>query len=357
MNGQTIRIPNQINSLKAVDNAFRSLNDLEHCEILNFDFRWCQFSEPFALLYLGRRITNIKDEHVALETKILIPKHPTSAFFGYAPHVGFFDFIGSDIGRKMGEAQGSPNYFPIRHWCIEKILSLSNGDPVGAFIDRQAGKIAKILIQEDSGDIFAMVQYAIREIVRNSIEHSKGKSCWFFGQYWPKKNLAEIVVMDDGVGISDTLIDNEYIDVSTNLAGMKLSLFPGVTGVTRAERLEQDDTWGNSGFGLYILSEIFGKFGEFHMISENDYLKINKQGQCHKAYPFRGTGIAIRFPVRALEHARGELDSINSRGEKLRSELLKDFPIKASVASRMLSSHCSKKIKKGQDAIGSLGTL
>ncbi|MBY6048602.1 hypothetical protein [Vannielia litorea] len=333
-----VRLPAQIRSLQIIESSLGPL--IDHFEKIELDFRWCKFAEPFPLLYLSARLNKLR--HSGVDIKTILPERGGNQFLGYASHVGFFDLIGQEIGRRVGEAYGSSSYFPIMQWSIDDVRRQAGDRPVAEKIDELAASMAKVLMQADTGDVFDVVKFSIREIVRNSFEHSRGKNCTFLGQYWPTRGEAEIVSLDDGIGIAETLWDNEYINASNNLAAIKLSLFPGVTGVSRSERSSQDYYWGNSGFGLYLLSNLFGDFGEFRIISNNDCLTLSNGKQYHRKVPFDGTGVALRFPVDQLGAAAARFPYLIEKGEKLRSELLRDFPIQASTASKMLRNDFSR---------------
>ena len=337
---ETVRIPSQIKSIRVIDANLKPLDT--ELDKLDFDFRWCAFAEPLPLLYLASRIRQFKSNNPGVETSVILPKNPDKPFLGYARHIGFFDLIGVPEGRKVGEAWTSDTFFPITSWDIEATRKDAGTRPVAEKVDDFSADMAKVLMHTEKGDVFDMVQYGIREIVRNSMEHSKGSECIFLGQYWPQTGEAEIVALDNGVGISETLWDNEYVDFSNNLAGLKLSLFPGISGVSRDERVNQDSYWGNSGFGLYILSKLFGEFGEFNLLSNNDWIRLSKGRQFNYSCNFSGTAVSVRFPTNALEKAKRELPGIIKNGEKLRSELMKDYPVQASTASKMLRSQFKK---------------
>ncbi len=191
---------------------------------------------------------------------------------------------------------------------------------------------------------FDTVQYAIREIVRNAAEHSDGNQIAFLAQYWPASNSAEISVFDDGVGIAANIYDNEFVDVANNLAAIKAALLPGITGVSRSDRIAQDSEWHNSGFGLYVVSRLAGRFGKFCVVSTSDYLELNHRNQYTKPYSLKGTGVAIKLDLSQMKDSQSFIRRTIEQGEKMQSEILKDFPIKASVASKMLLSDFRRKI-------------
>ena len=265
-------------------------------------------------------------------------------FSGYAGHVGFFDFIGSPFGKDLGEARGNSRYFPIEVWNIPDFKETAGEYPLGELVDRRSSDLAGILLQETSGDVFDVLQYAIREISRNAVEHSKGENAAILAQYWPTTGIAEVAVIDDGVGIAENLYDNEFIDISNSTAALKAALLPGITGVSRAERVEQHERWHNSGFGLYIVSRLAAKYGQFRVISSGDYLELHRNSQFHHSYPMQGTAVGIRLDVKQLDRAKQFIARTISDGEAMQSEILKDFPIAASAASKLFSSQFRVKL-------------
>lgn len=79
--------------------------------------------------------------------------------------------------------------------------------------------------------VFDVIQYSIREILRNSAEHNEGESVSILAQYWPTKDLAEIVIIDDGIGVPHSLYGNGYVECANSREALKFALLPGISGV------------------------------------------------------------------------------------------------------------------------------
>lgn len=111
--------------------------------------------------------------------------------------------------------------------------------------------------------------------MRNAVEYGAGENLVVFGQRWDANGVAEIVICDDGIGIAETLYDNECIDCNNGREAPKFVILPGISGVSRDERSSQDEKWGKSGFGTYVTSRFCAEYGSFRMISGDDALTFS----------------------------------------------------------------------------------
>lgn len=336
-----IATPKRLTSLRSVDESGVNTEFEEPPEKIILDTTKCTFAEPFALLYFAYRIRELR--RLFPETEWFCKTSGTD-FNGYADHIGFFDFI--DLpgywSKTIGEAKANSNYMPLETWSIQGLKTEAGADPIGSLMHERALALTKVLLQESSGDVFEIVHYAIREITRNAVEHSEGDQMAFLAQCWPSRGEAEIAIADDGIGIAENIYDNEFVDVSNNLAAIKTALLPGITGVPRAERINQDSDWNNSGYGLFVTSRVAGKFGNFLVASGGDYLELTHKMQVARQYPHSGTLVGIRLNLKQLGVAKEFIKKTISQGEKTQTEVLKNFPISASVASKMLLSDFKK---------------
>ncbi|MCK0139172.1 ATP-binding protein [Aliiroseovarius sp. F47248L] len=260
----------------------------------------------------------------------------SSDFRGYADHIGFFRYCGFDRGSKLGQAIGSNTYIPIQSISIDKIKIASGDRPYGEIVEEKASELTHILTQERSGDLFVALSYSLREIMRNAVEHSEGSNVVLFGQYWPKNGNAEIVLLDDGVGITKTLGDCVGYEGKSDQELLECSLEPGVTGTTEAERAHQDPSYRNSGFGLYVTSEFCAEHGLFQLISGSRGITRKKKALVHHDWLFEGTCVQLSLDTRNLKNAGEQIEEIIARGEKLVPEHIATKT--ASKASRIKSS-------------------
>ena len=303
------------------------------------DFSECEFGEPLPLLLLGLHFHELKRRNPDVE---FVCRSRNSDFRGYADHIGFFKYLGFNRGNPTNHAAGSRNYTPITLFNIKQLRSDAAEGPVGELVDKEASKLAEIVTQKNDGALFDVIQYSFREILRNAVEHSQGSVAVVFGQYWPYHRKAEIVIYDNGVGIFETLLDNEYVEFSSNSEALKSALLPGISGVGREERAQQDDRWGNSGFGLFVTSRLCSEAGLFRMISGNSTISLKCGVQTETNWSFDGTCVQLIIDTGSIGSKVDRIREIVEEGEDSRKELMDDFPIKASVASKFLSRDFEK---------------
>ena len=225
------------------------------------------------------------------------------------------------------------NYAPIQVFDLNKMKEASGDRPYGEIIEEKASELAHILTQKRDGEVFIALQYSIREMMRNSIEHSLGGRAVFLGQYWPTKHVAEIVLCDDGHGVSETLRDTE--DVPTDNDGLTLSLRPGISGVTEFEKSYQNHDYRNSGFGLYVTSRLCSERGVFRIISGDAGLTLADGVQTLHDWRFSGTCIQLKIRTDGLADVAGRIRSIVEEGEKELEEA--GVGSEASSASKSIS--------------------
>jgi hypothetical protein len=335
-----LKLPRRVTSVRVVYETGVTSADLSAYDEVVLDTRDCQFSEPFPLIYLAFRIRELQERYPHVRWTL---DRSQSTFNSYADHIGFFNFTGvCPWATRVGTANPSGNYVPLEVWSIPEIAGASGGRPIGSVVDERSTQLASVLVQEDHGQVFETIQYAIREIFRNALEHSRGRTAVFLAQYWPALNEAEIAVADDGVGIAENLYHNEIVDVANNLGALKVALMPGVSGVSRKDRINQDTVWRNSGFGLYVVSRLAARFGKFCIVSMSDYLELTRGRQVHRNYPHLGAAVSIRIKIDETSRSSDFIRRTIDEGEKSRSEIIENYPINASQASKMLLSDFKK---------------
>lgn len=245
-------------------------------------------------------------------------------------------------GREPGEAFGSKGYLPIETFNIEEFKRRAGQGPIGALINDEANRMAVVLSQTDEGPTFDVLQYAIREIMRNAAEHSKGTRATIMAQHWPKRYEAEIVVIDNGVGIPSNLYENEYVDCNNAREALKFALLPGISGVSLEKRIEQDEFWGNSGFGLFVTSRICAENGLFRLISDKQGLSLVDDRQIEHNWLHQGTCVQMRLRTKRTKEIQSDIPRLIEEGESQRAALMRNYPIQASAASKMLASQYRK---------------
>lgn len=308
------------------------------CECV-IDMSNCTYGEPQGIILFAVTCKNLIKRHPNVIFKL---RTTSNSFSGYASHVGLFKYMGFNLGNAPNTALGSRTYTPIRTFSVLKLKELAGEIPVGRYLTKFSAELSKILCQSGNGDIFDLFEYCFREVMRNAVEHGNGENLVVFGQRWEAKGVAEIIIYDDGIGVAETLYDNEYIVCNNGREALKFAILPGISGVSRDVRFSQDEKWGNSGFGLYVTSRFCAEYGSFRIISGDDALTFSRGVQSEHKWALPGTFVQMRFSVQA---SSGQVSRINQIIDEGKSEFLKilgDHPIKPSAASKLLASHFEK---------------
>ncbi|WP_434528255.1 ATP-binding protein [Vibrio sp. K4] len=230
----------------------------------------------------------------------------------YLRHLGFFQFIGMGEGNEVGQASGSMTYLPITK--IVKPSFDSNTQDVQVWYDEiisQTRRFANLLSGTSSyTEENKLYHYALREIVRNVFEHSSADECYLCGQRWTDGRV-EVAVIDEGVGISSSL--QRSFSVESEIAALRMAIKPGISSTTKIS--EEENVYGNSGFGLYVLEQLVSSFGWFMVGSGS--AKLVSQGQIvnEQSLNFDGTYIGLRLN-RAPSQFSGILGDIIYTGEQ-----------------------------------------
>ena len=303
-----IDIPKKLdlsNSLKFCETLKRI--DGENINIYNYDDM--STVEPFGMLIVGSKIRNINNiiEHseINFENK------------SYAANMGFFHSVNCNFGKSPEVLIGNGNFMPIKKINIRESYkkAFDKGIDIYSYIEKEiATKLANVLVRNEEG-IKKGVIYCITEVLRNIYEHSNTKELWYAGQYWPQKDLVEIAILDEGIGILETLKRNKKLKISDEYEAINLALMPGISkrlGDTRV-----NDIYSNRGFGLYMLKSICDEVGNFAICSKNLCVVSSKNGIRKINTSFDGTAIRIRFKASKIPQIGSLIVEIRKEGEKI----------------------------------------
>ena len=309
------------------------LRNLPEANKYKFDFSEMNWVEPFPMLHVASAIQNV------------ISNRPESEFIStgistnsYPAFMGFFRHCGINVGPEAGTIQNNTNYLPITSLDIAELRqeAANKSVPIGSIVERHAGDIAKTLIRSSYGHLWGTLQYAIREIIRNVAEHSHSSRVMYCGQYWPTKNEVEVAILDEGIGIAQSLKDNPHLQIDKNVDALRLSVLPGISGKSwEGANIDHSDQWSNSGFGLYVVSELCKQGGEFIIVSGDAALCIKKDTRKPVSSCHAGTALKIKINTDNLRSIAASLALIVRKGEKIAQNVLKMESVEASAASKI----------------------
>lgn len=297
-----------------------------------FNFSNVQWISPFALLFLSSEIRRY------------VLGHPDANFevanyeeCSYAAHMGFFKSLGMDYGKFPGEAKGSDTYIPIRIYGVDDMKkTVNNLEQVEELIDKMAQNMAEILVRQSSGDLFDALSYSIREIMRNVVEHSKANQFGFCAQYVRSKNIAELALIDHGIGIREALSENPHLTVTDDHEALNLSLMPGISGKAhKGNKINPYDIWANTGYGLYMTSRLCKEGGSFFIASGEVGMYLSENKKRYLKTPFKGTALNLTLNSARLRSVSSLLGKFRKDAETL--EKMTGKNISASKASSLIS--------------------
>ncbi len=313
--------------------------ELSNPFIIDINLKWVQ---PFGMLVASKAIKEFRNAHPDIDFQLRY--NDNSSAFSYAGHMGFFKSISEslDIGKMPGEALGNSRYIPITKINLTEIhkKEIDSGHfiAMGDAIENEATRLANVL-SNGNIELRKLLTYLIREILRNIPEHSESNDAWICGQSWADGS-AEIAIVDNGIGIKDSLqkniVHSQYIHSDED--ALQCALKAGISKAFRPDRgNSSDDVWSNSGFGLYMVSQICATLnGSFNIISGNKYIKINSKYEFEIGESqFNGTGIKIYFNTRNTIKADEIIRKVAKKGENQAKSIKNAFK-KASTPSKGL---------------------
>lgn len=275
------------------------------------DFGERTFFSPFAMLFIGAKLKSFRLKNPALQIEF---KH--YADHSYPAHMGFFHMFGMDHGREIGEGPGDDNHLPI--CCLDRSsFYVTPDDKYAEFpdlIQRHADKIALIIARDrrENADMFDVLSYSIREVMRNVFEHSQTDSLYYCAQYWPKSNKVEFAIADFGVGIRRGLGENPNFRFKTDKDAIEHSLLPSVSGKTHLPRIS--DIWFNSGYGLYMTNRLARNGGNFVLASGVTAVHLSRKTKNNFSTSFPGTALRFNLDVNEIGSVRKRLEEFREDG-------------------------------------------
>ncbi len=267
----------------------------EHASVIVVDFGGCEWAEPLGMLVFGASLRDLR-----AETKKIRPEVKFRAIGyegrGYLAHMGLFKLFGLNYGKAPDEAEGGSRYEPIRFIDLAELErnAAEQYQDTHEYIEKTCQGMASLLVQGGSEILSETLGYCLREIVRNVLEHAQVSGLWYCGQYWPQKDKVELGLFDLGMGVRRALSRNPHIAVESDQDAIRLAIKPGISGVVfQGARQMRNDGWQNSGFGLYMTSQIAAQYGQFRLGSGDSLMTFDAKGQEFQEFRLKGTAVSI----------------------------------------------------------------
>lgn len=308
---------------------------LEEGEV--FDFSKVHNCDPFPMLVVSSSIRQMRNKSDVRKCKA------TNCDNSYAEHMRFYTAMGIKHGKGFDENYGNQRYLPITKLDIKALREqgVANLERIQEVIVSKSNLMANVLSQGNAS-YKKWLSYALTEIMRNIPEHSNAKEIWYCAQYWPSFDLVELAILDEGIGIKDSLLSNMAYEslVRTDKDALEYALKPGISRTFVPGRNNNStDEWANSGYGLYMVSRTCAALGgSFIVLSGNAALKVDEDGV--KEYPenchLQGTAIQIRVRLSQMAKYEEVVQKILSDGEKEAGEDKKTIKSASKSTKRIL---------------------
>jgi hypothetical protein len=344
----TVTLPETLDLYSVLKFALE-LDRLKGEAALTLDMGEQRHFAPFAMLFLVAKILEFKEKNPqALFTVLNHQNH------SYPAHMGFFHAVGIDYGKAIGEAGGSARYFPIRE-LNRTDLYQKDGDKyleMGDRIQIHADDIAEMISRDETRktEIFNVISYSFREMVRNVFEHSGCDRVLYCAQYWPTNQKVEVSLLDQGRGIRSSLAQNPNFRFDSDKEAIEMSLLPGVSGKTHL-RTNRDSIWTNSGYGLYMTSRLARHGGNFVLASGTSAIGLSKHSKRNIRTFIRGTALRMSLNTPEIGSVKDRLDQFRKDAAEIGQKHLRVGTRNPSYMSMLLRNDFepSQKVKLPTD--------
>jgi len=304
---------------------------------LIIDFSAMGRIEPFTMVYVAKAIREFNKNNP--QTKVMCCGFHNKQ---YAANMAFFRAFGLKHGREPNCTDGNDRFVPFTILRVRTIVDEASNEWKAEqdIIETRSEKLAQILAQQETSDLVDALTFSIREIMRNVFEHSNSKSIEYCAQYWPTYHRVEIAIADNGIGLMESLKNNPYVQVQFDADAIQQALMPAVSSKAyEGARVDRDDPWHNSGFGLYMINRLCRLGGSFIICSGYHGIKLDDNGKTHINLKHRCDGTVVRMVLNTsrMESLSKMLTQFREEGYEVAKQIKGVGMYEASAASQMLS--------------------
>lgn len=324
-------------SLQAIFGFCTDISKLTDTEEVIIDFSNMGRVTPFAIVYIAKFIRDFNRTNKDTTLKCCGFEDKD-----YAANMAFFRAFGLKHGREPNCVQGNDRFVPFTILRVQTIVDEANKEweVEQEIIERRSEHLAQILSQQEAGNLVDALTFSIREIMRNVFEHSQSKSIEYCAQYWPTYSKVEIAIIDNGIGLKNSLSENPHIQINSNSDAIQQALMPAISSKNyKGAVIDTSNPWHNSGFGLYMINRISRLGGSFVICSGDHGVKLDENGKDHIELPHGCAGTAVRMILSTdkLTTLSEMLTKFRKDGYALAKEIKGVGMYEASAASQMLS--------------------
>lgn len=304
------QIPQQLGT-PAIHDACAELDALPEADEYIIDVSQIQHFEPIAMLLLGAAIRRLQRRRDGAVRVHLVGRDDGKIQgHSYASRMGFWWSVGEETIEPRPSSNPAGATIPITRLDIATLYRQSAGaDPVrSGTVSRAAAQAATLLCGDDKQTpLWDALEYAFREMFRNTVEHSRAESIWYTASTRPQRDDVQLAILDEGCGIRESLEGSGLYKFSSDAEAIQCALRPGVSrnlGKQRTpeqeRRLREDHPdqdpaeWDNSGYGLTLATDLCRHAGQFSIVTGTASVSFNRADITSTA---SHQGTAMRFVI------------------------------------------------------------
>ncbi|WP_280769568.1 ATP-binding protein [Salipaludibacillus daqingensis] len=269
----------------------------KHEDGLIFSFDKLDFIEPTGAIMFWAIIDKLKSKEYTFSLKTLDKE--SSGPISYGLNIGFFQMIGLSTNTQF-KANGRTYISPTKVNLNELYERLrKKHENTETYFDDIASFLVETNLKftdyKENTLVKSLIEYSIREMVRNIFDHSETDEYNYSSQYYEKDKRVEIVISDNGVGLRETVpFDMEYKwfnEISDRDAILR-AIIPGITA--KSNHSYASETHKNTGFGLNIVKRIATHTGgDLTIVSGTLAMSFHNKRHIERICDFTGTIIRI----------------------------------------------------------------
>lgn len=319
-----IILPNYLSANSALITISVCQKILESAGVVEINARNLRFVDPFGMAMLGACLDEAKKQEYAIRVYGLSPD-----LSGYLQRMNVITGIELvDCSHTMGTRRD-------RSDTLVELTRLCNHSEVGDVSYRLAKAMTGVADYNEVPDemtgyttcdrLMEPLQYALNELLENAFTHARSgnvKACvWVASQYYPKKDLIRLAVVDNGCGFLESLKTHVKLRHQRHLEAILLALQPRISC---NRDLGLRDASVNQGVGLTTSCRISEHAGGRMILASGDAMHSTSgySGESSGVY-WQGVGIAMEVNRSKLSDIRvgGLLPSLDDTpAVKLRFE-------------------------------------
>ena len=315
-----VKVPGSKGSFHRFSSDLAALPEVEEVQ---FDFGNVGFASPGWMISIGSALRQFREERKDVKRRNAV----NYSHLTYAAHAGFFRFFGLKFGKEVAAANSSDRFIPVTELLVDDIRdeAVEQMEHHGDTIQRTSEELVGVLLQARDTPAHQALSYAMREMIRNVVEHSNSADLAYAAQYWPGSGEAEIAITDRGMGLASSLSSNPKIGRVDDDQAIDLAVQAGISSKTWRKQRSKS-VWSNSGYGLYMVKGLcIASGGSLSMASGSAARTWTQKGPASSPSQVSGTTVILKLNS-------DNLADIDTELAKLRGEASGTKPSPASMS-------------------------